>query len=163
MLLVGREENPMTKVNLSGMSVESLLQLRMQIDETILKRRAVLEKELEKLGTFAGERVARGRRGTAIEPISSRNCEHFLRGALSLLPVQEFVVGVARPPATTASTSWIDERGAEQATGLQLCVGSLVRECTHHQPWFSLFVRRTEHFHLPLPRSEPCRMAERRT
>jgi hypothetical protein len=33
----------------------------------------------------------------------------------------------------------------------------------HHQPWFSFFVRRTEHFHLPLPRSEPCGMAEKRT
>src|SRR5258708_23674437 len=36
-------------------------------------------------------------------------------------------------------------------------------ENAHHQPWFSFFVRRTEHFHLPLPRSEPCRMAETRT
>jgi hypothetical protein len=48
---------------------------------------------------------------------------------LSLLPVQEFVVGVARPPTRTASTSRIDERGEKQATGLQLCVGSLGREC----------------------------------
>jgi putative DNA primase/helicase len=30
---------------------------------------------------------------TATEPISSRNCEHFPRGALSLLPVQGFVIG----------------------------------------------------------------------
>src|SRR2546430_1576569 len=56
----------------------------------------------------------------------------------------------------------IDERGAEQPTRLHLCVGTLVRECTS-QPWFSFFVRRTERFHLPLPRSEPCSMAEKRT
>jgi hypothetical protein len=67
---------------------------------------------------------------TATEPISSRNCERFPRVALSLLAVREFVVAVARPPARTASTSRIDERGAEQPTRLHLCVGSLVREGT---------------------------------
>ena len=48
-------------------------------------------------------------------------------------------------------------------TGLQQCVGSLFRENAHHQLWFFSFVRRTERLHLPLPRSEPCRMAEIQT
>ena len=66
---------------------------------------------------------------TAAELISSGNCEHFLRGALSLLPAQEFVVGVARPPARTASTSWIGCRAGHRASTVRrLCVGSLVRE-----------------------------------
>jgi hypothetical protein len=56
--------------------------------------------------------------GTTTEPISSINCEHFFRGALSLLPVQEFVVGAARPPTKIASASGLMTRGAKQATGL---------------------------------------------
>ena len=47
-----------------------------------------------------------------------------------------------------ASALSIDERGAQRAMGLQQCVGSLFRESTP-QLWFSSFVRRMEHFHLP--------------
>jgi hypothetical protein len=43
------------------------------------------------------------------------------------------------------------------------CASAHSSEKADYQPWFSLFVRRTEHFHLPLTRSEPCRMAETRT
>ena len=43
------------------------------------------------------------------------------------------------------------------------CASAHSSENAHHQPRFSLFVRRTEHFHLPLTRSEPCRMVETRT
>ena len=41
-------------------------------------------------------RVGRQEFGTTTEP-SSINCEHFLRAALSLLPIQEFVVRTVRP------------------------------------------------------------------
>jgi hypothetical protein len=29
------------------------------------------------------------------------------------------------------------------------CASAHSSENAHHQPWFSFFVRRTEHFHLP--------------
>ena len=44
----------MPKVNLSGMAIEELIDLREQIDETLLKRRAEIEKQLERLGAVAG-------------------------------------------------------------------------------------------------------------
>jgi DNA-binding protein H-NS len=40
----------MAKVNLSGMTVEALMDLREQIDETLVERRAELETQLEKMG-----------------------------------------------------------------------------------------------------------------
>ena len=40
----------MPKVNLSGMTVEALMDLRVRVDETLLKRRAELEKQLERMG-----------------------------------------------------------------------------------------------------------------
>ena len=40
----------MTKVNLSGMNVGALLDLREQVDETLLKRRAEIEKQLKRMG-----------------------------------------------------------------------------------------------------------------
>jgi DNA-binding protein H-NS len=40
----------MAKVNLSGMNVEALMDLREQIDETLVERRAELETQLEKMG-----------------------------------------------------------------------------------------------------------------
>jgi hypothetical protein len=48
------------KVNLSAMNVEALMDLREQVDETLLKRRAEVQKQLEKMDTLVG-----GRRGTA--------------------------------------------------------------------------------------------------
>src|SRR6266571_3142088 len=84
---------------------------------------------------------------TTIEPIRSRNSEHFLRG-LSTASTR-IVVRTARPPARAASALWIDERGAQQATGLQQCVGSLfkgraLQRMRRPQLWFSSVVYRTE-------------------
>jgi DNA-binding protein H-NS len=55
----------MPTVNLSGMTVEALMDLRKRVDQTLHERRADLEKQLEKMGTFAGvgrARVVRGGR-----------------------------------------------------------------------------------------------------
>ena len=40
----------MAKVNLSGMSVEALMDLRERVDEMRLERRAEIEKQLERVG-----------------------------------------------------------------------------------------------------------------
>ena len=48
----------MPKVNLSGMTVEALMDLRKRVDETLHKRRAELEKQLTAL--TGGRRVVRG-------------------------------------------------------------------------------------------------------
>ena len=40
-------EITMPKVNLSGMSFEALMDLREQVDETLLKRRSEIEKHIE--------------------------------------------------------------------------------------------------------------------
>ena len=40
----------MAKVNLSGMSVEALMDLRKRVDEMLLRHRADLEKQIERLG-----------------------------------------------------------------------------------------------------------------
>ena len=53
----------MARVNLSGMSVEALIDLRKRVDETLVKRRAEIEKRLERMGAIAvvgGARVVRG-------------------------------------------------------------------------------------------------------
>jgi len=50
----------MAKVNLSGMSVEALMDLRKRVDETLHKRRAELEKQLERVIAFGGARVVGG-------------------------------------------------------------------------------------------------------
>jgi DNA-binding protein H-NS len=48
----------MPKVNLSGMSVEALMDLRKRVDETLHRRRAELEKQLERIAVV--RRVVRG-------------------------------------------------------------------------------------------------------
>jgi DNA-binding protein H-NS len=56
-------EITMPKINLSGMTVEALMDLREQVDEMLLKRRAELQKQLERMGAIAvvgGTRVVRG-------------------------------------------------------------------------------------------------------
>jgi len=53
----------MPKVNLSGLNVEGLMELRKQIDAVLHKRRAELQKQLEKIALLGGERVRRGRGG----------------------------------------------------------------------------------------------------
>jgi DNA-binding protein H-NS len=54
-------EITMARVNLSGMTVEALMDLRKRVDEMLLKRRAEIEQQLERMGAIAvGRRVARG-------------------------------------------------------------------------------------------------------
>jgi DNA-binding protein H-NS len=51
----------MPKVNLSGMTVEALLDLREQVDDMLLERRAELQKQLERTNALVGRRrVVRG-------------------------------------------------------------------------------------------------------
>ena len=51
----------MPNVNLSGMTVEALMDLRQRVDETLLKRRAELENQLARMGAVVGgARVVRG-------------------------------------------------------------------------------------------------------
>jgi hypothetical protein len=56
----------MPKVNLSGMAVEALMDLRERVDETLLERRAELEQQLARMGkaiaVVGGARVVRGGR-----------------------------------------------------------------------------------------------------
>jgi DNA-binding protein H-NS len=53
----------MAKVNLSGMTVEALMDLRKRVDEMLLERRTELQKQLERMAAIAvvgGTRVVRG-------------------------------------------------------------------------------------------------------
>jgi hypothetical protein len=54
----------MAKVNLSGMSVEALMDLRIRVDERLLECRAETEKQLERMDgatpLVSGRRVVRG-------------------------------------------------------------------------------------------------------
>ena len=50
----------MPKVNLSGMTVEALMDLRKRVDEMLHARRAELQKQLERLALIGGARVVRG-------------------------------------------------------------------------------------------------------
>src|SRR5262245_45989300 len=104
-------------------------------------------------------RVSRREPASRLNPISSKNCEHFFRGALSPLPVQEFVIGAARSPTRNSSPSWIDDKRREAGHGAFNSASALQRGSSH-QLWF-LYVARSDDF--PLRRSEPCRMAERQT
>ena len=52
----------MPKVNLSGMTVEALMDLRRRIDEMLHERRAELEKQLERVAVVGRARVGRGGR-----------------------------------------------------------------------------------------------------
>ena len=54
----------MPKVNLSGMSVEALMDLRKRVDEMLLEHRAEIEKRLERMAVVGGQRVVRG--GTSV-------------------------------------------------------------------------------------------------
>jgi DNA-binding protein H-NS len=56
----GREGFVMPRVNLSGMTVEALMDLRKRVDEMLLGRRAELEKQLERIAVVGGARVVRG-------------------------------------------------------------------------------------------------------
>jgi hypothetical protein len=50
----------MPKINLSGMTVDVLMNLRKQIDEILSERRAELEKQLERMGVITSRVVGRG-------------------------------------------------------------------------------------------------------
>ena len=51
----------MPTVNLSGMTVEALMDLRKRIDQTLLKCRAEIETQLERMNAVVGgARVVRG-------------------------------------------------------------------------------------------------------
>jgi DNA-binding protein H-NS len=51
----------MPTVNLSGMSFEALVDLREQVDETLLKRRAEIENQLARMGAVVSSaRIVRG-------------------------------------------------------------------------------------------------------
>ena len=50
----------MAKVNLSEMSVEALMDLRKRVDETLHKRRAEIETQLERMAVVGGRRIVRG-------------------------------------------------------------------------------------------------------
>jgi hypothetical protein len=53
-------EITMPRVNLSGMTVDALMDLREQVDELLLKRRAEIQQQLERMGeAIAGARVVR--------------------------------------------------------------------------------------------------------
>ena len=51
----------MPKVNLSSMTVEALMDLRKRVDETLVKRRADIERQLARMDVVGSTRVARGR------------------------------------------------------------------------------------------------------
>src|SRR5262249_9990868 len=50
----------MPKVDLSGMTVEALMDLRKRVDETLLECRAELQKQLERIAVVGGARVVGG-------------------------------------------------------------------------------------------------------
>ena len=54
----------MPKVNLSGMSVETLMDLRVRVDEMLVEHRAKLIEQLERIAVVGGARVARGGRSS---------------------------------------------------------------------------------------------------
>jgi len=49
----------MAKVNLSGMSVDALMDVREQVDEMLVKRRAEIEQQLKRMDVAGGARIAR--------------------------------------------------------------------------------------------------------
>lgn len=53
----------MAKANLSRMNVESLMDLRDQVDQRLRQHRGELQEQMEKIASLSGKRVARGRRG----------------------------------------------------------------------------------------------------
>jgi DNA-binding protein H-NS len=57
-------EITMPKVNLSGMNVDALMDLRRRVDETLLKRRAEIEQQLARMGKAIA--VVGGRGGRSV-------------------------------------------------------------------------------------------------
>jgi len=50
----------MPKINLSGMTVEALMDLRKRVDGMLLERRGELQKQLERFAVLGGRRIVRG-------------------------------------------------------------------------------------------------------
>ena len=50
----------MPKVNLSGMNIETLMDLRNRVDEMLVEHRAELIEQLERIAVVGGTRVVRG-------------------------------------------------------------------------------------------------------
>jgi len=57
----------MPKPNLSRMDVKSLMDLREQVDQRLREHRVELQKQLERIALLGGERVRRGRQGSALK------------------------------------------------------------------------------------------------
>jgi DNA-binding protein H-NS len=57
----------MAKINLSGMTVEALMDLRKRVDETLLKRRAEIKQQLARMGLVSGARVVDRGSGSALK------------------------------------------------------------------------------------------------
>ena len=60
----------MAKINLSRMDVQALIDLRKQIEDTLVSQRSTLERQLAALGgsiASIGGKVARGGRGSALK------------------------------------------------------------------------------------------------
>jgi DNA-binding protein H-NS len=58
----------MPNVNLSRMTVEGLMDLRVRVDEMLRERRAEIEQELKRMvAVVGGTRVVRGGRGSALK------------------------------------------------------------------------------------------------
>jgi DNA-binding protein H-NS len=58
----------MPKINLSGMTVEALIDLRKRIDETLVKRRANIEQQLERMDVAVAASGASTLRGRKVPP-----------------------------------------------------------------------------------------------
>jgi DNA-binding protein H-NS len=56
----------MPKINLSGMNVEALMDLRVRVDEMLVEHRAKLIEQLERIAVVGGTRVVRGN-GSALK------------------------------------------------------------------------------------------------
>ena len=50
----------MPRINLSGMTVEGLMDLRRRVDDALNQRRAEFEKQLERMAVVGGRRIVRG-------------------------------------------------------------------------------------------------------
>jgi hypothetical protein len=91
-----------TMPNLSGMTVEALMNLREEVDETLLKRRAEIEAQLARMGAVVGRRRV-GRTGGSV-----------LRGRKVPPKISRFVRrNVGRPWRKTSLACCCDQRWKE--------------------------------------------------
>jgi DNA-binding protein H-NS len=65
---ISGQEIIMAKVNLTGMNVEALMNLRNQIDKRLLEYRAELEKQLEALSGQPKRKASSGLKGKKVPP-----------------------------------------------------------------------------------------------